>query len=140
MKPWFGYHIPSFTFPDLPPEKIFDRVAELAGLVEKAGFSLVTVMDHFYQIRGVGPETDPMLEAYTTLGGLAARTKKVRLATLVTGVTYRNPAMLAKMVTTLDVISGGRAVYGLGAAWNEDEHRGYGFEFPPIGEDRKSVV
>jgi F420-dependent oxidoreductase-like protein len=134
MKPWFGYHIPSFTFPDLPPEKIFDRVAELAGAVENAGFSLVTVMDHFYQIQGVGPETDPMLEAYTTLGGLAARTKKVRLATLVTGVTYRNPAMLAKMVTTLDVMSGGRAVLGLGAAWNEDEHRGYGFEFPPIGE------
>jgi F420-dependent oxidoreductase-like protein len=134
MKPWFGYHIPSFTFRDVPPEKTFDRVAELAQAAEKAGFSLVTVMDHFYQIGGVGPETDPMLEAYTTLGGLAARTKKVRLATLVAGVTYRNPAMLAKMVTTLDVISGGRAVLGLGAAWNEVEHRGYGFEFPPIKE------
>ena len=134
MKPWFGYHIVSFTFPNLPPEKTFDHVADLAVAAEKAGFSLVTVMDHFYQIHGVGPETDPMLEAYTTLGGLAARTKKVRLATLVTGVTYRNPAMLAKMATTLDVISGGRAVFGLGAAWNEDEHRGYGFEFPPIGE------
>jgi F420-dependent oxidoreductase-like protein len=134
MKPWFGYHIVSFTFPNLPSDKTFDHVAELAGAVENAGFSLVTVMDHFYQIQGVGPETDPMLEAYTTLGGLAARTKKVRLATLVTGVTYRNPAMLAKMATTLDVISGGRAVFGLGAAWNEDEHRGYGFEFPPIGE------
>jgi F420-dependent oxidoreductase-like protein len=134
MKPWFGYHIPSFTFRDVPPEKTFDRVAELAQAAEKAGFSLVTVMDHFYQIGGVGPETDPMLEAYTTLGGLAARTKKVRLATLVAGVTYRNPAMLAKIVTTLDVISGGRAVLGLGAAWNEVEHRGYGFEFPPIKE------
>lgn len=134
MKPWFGYHIPSFTFRDIPPEKTFDRVAELAQAAEKAGFSLVTVMDHFYQIGGVGPETDPMLEAYTTLGALAARTKKVRLATLVAGVTYRNPAMLAKMVTTLDVISGGRAVLGLGAAWNEVEHRGYGFEFPPIKE------
>src|SRR5438445_7383326 len=134
MKPWFGYHIPWFTFPDVPREKVFDRVADLAGSVEKAGFSLVTVMDHFYQIQGVGPETDPMLEASTTLGALAARTKKVRLATLVTGVTYRNPAMLAKMVTTLDVISGGRAVLGLGAAWNEDEHRGYGFEFPSAGE------
>src|SRR5438132_1389527 len=112
MKPWFGYHIPWFTFPDVPREKVFDRVAYLAGSVEKAGFSLVTVMDHFYQIQGVGPETDPMLEASTTLGALAARTKRVRLATLVTGVTYRNPAMLAKMVTTLDVISGGRAVLG----------------------------
>jgi F420-dependent oxidoreductase-like protein len=134
MKPWFGYHIPWFTFPDVPPDKVFDRVADLAVAAEQAGFSLVTVMDHFYQIHGVGPETDPMLEAYTTLGALAARTKKVRLATLVTGVTYRNPAMLAKMVTTLDVISGGRALFGLGAAWNEDEHRGYGFEFPPIRE------
>jgi F420-dependent oxidoreductase-like protein len=134
MQPWFGYHIPSFTFRDVPPEKTFDRVAELAQAAETAGFGLVTVMDHFYQIQGVGPETDPMFEAYTTLGALAARTKKVRLATLVTGVTYRNPAMLAKMVTTLDVISAGRAVLGLGAAWNEDEHRGYGFEFPPIRE------
>jgi F420-dependent oxidoreductase-like protein len=134
MRPWFGYHIVSFTFPDLPPNKTFGRVADLAGAAEKAGFSLVTVMDHFYQIQGVGPETDPMLEAWTTLGGLAARTKKVRLATLVTGVTYRNPAMLAKMVTTLDVVSGGRAVLGLGAAWNEDEHRGYGSDFPAIRE------
>lgn len=75
-----------------------------------------------------------MFEAYTTLGALAQSTSKVRLATLVTGVTYRNPAMLAKMATTLDVISGGRALFGLGAAWNEDEHRGYGFEFPPLKE------
>ena len=134
MTPWFGYHIPNYTFRDLPPEKTFDRVAELALAAENAGFSLVTVMDHLYQIAGVGPETDPMLEAWTTLGGLAARTKKVRLGTLVTGVTYRNPAMLAKMVTTLDVMSGGRAILGLGAAWNEDEHRGYGFEFPPVKE------
>src|SRR4051794_41232037 len=123
MKPWFGLHIPSFTFPDLPPERMFDRVVELACAAEDAGFGLVTVMDHFYQIQGVGPETDPMLEAYTTLGGLAARTKKVRLATLVTGVSYRNPAMLAKMATTLDVMSGGRAVFGLGGAWTGDEHR-----------------
>jgi F420-dependent oxidoreductase-like protein len=134
MKPWFGYHIPNFTFPDTPPEGIFEGVANLARAAEDAGFGLVTVMDHFYQIYGVGPETDPMLEAWTTLGALAARTTKVRLGTLVTGVTYRNPAMLAKMVTTLDVISGGRALLGLGAAWNEDEHRGYGVEFPPIPE------
>src|SRR4051794_21853987 len=134
MQPWFGYHIPSFTFRDVPPEKTFDRVAELAQAAETAGFGLVTIMDHFYQIQGVGPETDPMFEAYTTLGALAARTKKVRLATLVSGVTYRNPAMLAKMVTTLDVISGGRAGLGLGAAGDEEEHRGYGFDFPPIKE------
>jgi F420-dependent oxidoreductase-like protein len=134
MKPWFGYHIPNYTFHDRPPEGIFERIAELAQAAERSGFGLLTVMDHFYQITGVGPETDPMLEAWTTLGGLAARTTTIRLGTLVTGVTYRNPAILAKMVTTLDVVSGGRAILGLGAAWNEDEHRGYGVEFPPVRE------
>ena len=90
-------------------------------------------MDHFYQIRGIGPETEPMLEAWTTLAGLAAQTTRVRLSSLVTGVTYRNPALLAKAATTLDIISKGRAILGIGAAWNEDEHVGLGFEFPPIG-------
>ncbi len=126
--------MPNFTFPGADGKALFDRVVENARAAEAAGFDLVTVMDHFYQIRGVGPETDPMLEAYTTLGALAASTSRVKLATLVTGVTYRNPAMLAKMVTTLDVISKGRAILGIGAAWNEDEHVGYGFEFPPIAE------
>ena len=93
-------------------------------------------MDHFYQIRGVGPETEPMLEAYSTLAALAAQTSRVKLATLVTGVTYRNPALLVKQVTTLDVISKGRAILGIGAAWNEDEHKGYGIDFPP---DRRSA-
>jgi F420-dependent oxidoreductase-like protein len=109
-------------------------VAENAKAAENAGFDLVTVMDHFYQIRGIGPETEPMMEAYTTLSALATQTSRVKLGTLVTGVTYRNPALLAKMVTTLDVISKGRAILGIGAAWNEDEHIGYGFEFPPIKE------
>ncbi len=130
----FGFHMPSFTFAGTPDDKVFDRVIELAQAAENAGFDLVTVMDHFYQIRGVGPEEAAMLEAYTTLGAIAARTTKVRLGTLVSGVTYRNPAMLAKQVATLDVISKGRAILGIGAAWNEDEHRGYGFEFPPIGQ------
>ena len=134
MTVWFGYHMPTYTFPGASPEQLFDRVAELAIAAEDNGFSLVTVMDHFYQIQGVGPETDPMLEAYSTLSALSQRTKKVKLGTLVTGVTYRNPALLAKTVTTLDTLSKGRAVLGLGAAWNEDEHRGYGFEYPPIGE------
>lgn len=134
MPPFFGYHMPNFTFPDLAPEDRFDRVVQLAQAAEAAGFDAVTVMDHFYQIGGVGPPDEPMLEAYTTLGALAARTSRVRLATLVTGVTYRNPALLAKMVTTLDVISKGRAIFGIGAAWNEAEHAGYGIEFPPIGE------
>lgn len=131
---FFGYHMPSFSFPQLPPEKLFDHVADLACAAENAGFDLVTVMDHFYQIRGVGQETEPMLESYTTLGALAARTHRVKLGTLVTGVTYRNPAMLVKQVTTLDTISGGRAILGIGAAWNEDEHRGYGINFPRVGE------
>src|SRR3981081_3537136 len=129
----FGFHMPNYTFSGVPTDRVFDRVVGQAKAAEKAGFDLVTVRDHFYQIRGLGPETHPMMEAYTTLGALAASTSRVKLGTLVTGVTYRTPAMLAKMVTTLDVISKGRAILGLGAAWNEDEHKGYGFEFPPIG-------
>ncbi len=134
MRPWFGYHIPYYTYPDVPRERLFDHIVELACAAEHAGFSLVTVMDHFYQIRGVGQETDPMFESYSLLSAIAARTNRVRLGTLVTGVTYRNPAVLAKIVTTLDVISSGRAILGLGAGWNEDEHRGYGIPFPPVGE------
>jgi F420-dependent oxidoreductase-like protein len=130
----FGFHMPTFTFRGVPNEKLFDRVAHNAQAAENAGFDLVTVMDHLYQIRGIGPETEPMMEAYTTLSALATQTSRVKLGTLVTGVTYRNPALLAKMVTTLDVISKGRAIFGIGAAWNEDEHRGYGFEFPPIAQ------
>jgi F420-dependent oxidoreductase-like protein len=133
MAPFFGFHMPNYTYPEVPDDKLFDKIVEQAKAAEAAGFDLVTVMDHFYQIRGVGPETAPMLEAYTTLAALAANTSRVKLGTLVTGVTYRNPALLAKQVTTLDVISKGRAVLGIGAAWNEDEHGGYGFEFPPIG-------
>jgi F420-dependent oxidoreductase-like protein len=134
MAPLFGYHMPNFSFAEVPTQGLFDHVTRLTRAAEAAGFDLVTVMDHFYQIRGLGPETEPMLEAYTTLAGLAACTDRVRLGTLVTGVTYRNPALLAKMVTTLDVISRGRAILGIGAAWNADEHRGYGFDFPPTGE------
>jgi F420-dependent oxidoreductase-like protein len=134
VRPLFGYHLPNYTFPGVPPTGLFDHVAGLARRAEDAGFDLVTVMDHFYQIGGIGPEDAAMLEAYSMLAGIAARTDRIRLGALVTGVTYRNPALLAKTVTTLDVISGGRAVLGLGAAWNESEHRGYGFEFPRIGE------
>jgi F420-dependent oxidoreductase-like protein len=133
MAAFFGFHMPNFTFPGVPNDRLFDHVVKNAQSAEKAGFDLVTVMDHFYQIRGIGPETEPMMEAYTTLSALATQTSRVKLGTLVTGVTYRNPALLAKQVTTLDVISKGRAILGLGAAWNEDEHKGYGIEFPPIG-------
>jgi len=134
MKALFGFHMPNYTHKGTPYPELFDRVVEQAKAAEAAGFDLVTVMDHFYQIRGIGPATDPMLEAYTTLGALAASTSRVKLGTLVTGVTYRNPAILAKQVTTLDVISKGRAVFGIGAAWNDEEHMGYGIEFPPIGK------
>jgi F420-dependent oxidoreductase-like protein len=134
MAAFFGFHMPTFTFPGVPNDRLFDRVAENAKAAEKAGFDLVTVMDHLYQIRGIGPETEPMMEAYTTLSALATQTSRVKLGTLVTGVTYRNPALLVKQVTTLDVISKGRAIFGIGAAWNEDEHRGYGIEFPPIAQ------
>jgi F420-dependent oxidoreductase-like protein len=134
MTALFGFHMPNYTFPGVPADRMFDRVVKNAQAAEKAGFDLVTVMDHFYQIRGIGPETEPMMEAYTTLSALATQTSRVKLGTLVTGVTYRNPALLAKQVTTLDVISKGRAILGIGAAWNEDEHVGYGIEFPPIGQ------
>jgi len=134
MQPWFGLHLPNYTFPDTPAERLFDRIVEQARAAEDAGFSLVTVMDHLYQIQGIGPVNDPMLEGWSTLAALSRETTQVRLGTLVSGVTYRNPALLAKTATTLDVISGGRAIMGLGAAWNEEEHIGYGFEFPPIRE------
>lgn len=134
MAAFFGFHMPTFTFPGVTNDRLFDRVVENAKAAENTGFDLVTVMDHFYQIRGIGPETEPMMEAYTTLSALATQTSRVKLGTLVTGVTYRNPALLAKQVTTLDVISNGRAILGIGAAWNEDEHQGYGIEFPPISE------
>jgi F420-dependent oxidoreductase-like protein len=134
MSIWFGFHLPSYTHPGTPPERLFDRVVEQAKAAEEAGFGLVTVMDHLYQIQGVGQVDEPMLEGWLVLAALARETSRVRLGTLVTGVTYRNPALLAKQVTTLDTISGGRAILGIGAAWNDVEHEGYGFDFPPVGE------
>jgi F420-dependent oxidoreductase-like protein len=134
MRPWFGLHLPSYTFPDTPTEHLFDRIVEQAKAAEAAGFGMVSVMDHLYQIGGIGSNTDPMLEGWSVLAALSRETSSVRLGTLVTGVTYRNPAFLAKQVTTLDVLSGGRAVLGIGAAWNEEEHQGYGYPFPPIKE------
>jgi F420-dependent oxidoreductase-like protein len=129
-----GFQIPNFSFPGIPSEALFEQVASIAGRAESAGFDTVFVMDHFYQLPALGSPDQPMLEAYTLLGALAARTRRARLATLVTGNTYRNPALLAKIVTTLDVISGGRALLGIGAGWFEPEHIGYGFAFPPIRE------
>ena len=130
----FGLQIPNFTFADVPDREMFEHVADLAVAGEQAGFDSVWVMDHFWQLPPLGGPTQPMLEGYTLLGGLAARTRRVKLGTLVTGVTYRNPALLAKMVTTLDIVSSGRAMLGLGAAWYEEEHDAFGFDFPPAGE------
>jgi len=132
--PWFGLHLPLYTFPDTSSARLFDRVVEQARAAEANGFGVVTVMDHLYQIVGVGAEDEPMLEGWAVLNALARETSSVRLGTLVSGVTYRNPALLAKMVTTLDITSSGRAILGLGAAWNEDEHDGYGYDFPRVGE------
>jgi len=128
-----GLQIPSFTWPGGAPE-IGPTLTEIARTADSAGYDSIWVMDHFFQIRGVGAAEEPMLEAYTTLGFLAAHTQHARLGTLVTGVTYRYPGILAKIVTTLDVLSGGRAWLGIGAAWNEEEHVGLGVPFPPLAE------
>lgn len=130
----FGLQLPSFTFPGVPDDHMFDRVAEIATAAEDGGFDSFFVMDHFQQIGILGPPEEPMLEAYTLLGAVAARTLRIKLGTLVTGVTYRNPAVLAKMVTTLDVVSSGRAILGIGAAWNDKEATEYGYDWPPTGE------
>ncbi|MEV4702965.1 LLM class F420-dependent oxidoreductase [Actinoplanes sp. NPDC049316] len=129
-----GYQIPNFTHPGVPVEKLFDTVAAQARDAEAAGFDTVLVMDHFYQLPGIGAPENAMLEAYTTLGALASATSTIQLSTLVTGNTYRNPALLAKTVTTLDVVSKGRAILGIGAGWFEREHHDYGFEFGTFGQ------
>ncbi len=134
MKPWFSMHLPRYTFADTSSETIFDRIVEQAQTAEECGFAQVSVMDHLYQIPNIGTVVQPMLEGYSVLSALARETKRVRLGTMVTGVTYRNPALLAKQVTTLDVISGGRAMLGIGAAWFEAEHAGFGYDFPPVRE------
>src|SRR2546430_4034778 len=128
-----GLQIPDFTTPDGPPRLGAD-LATVARTADEGGFEFIAVMDHFFQIRGVGPAEREMLEAYTTLGYLAACTSRAKLLTLVTGAVYRHPGVLAKIVTTLDVLSGGRAWLGIGAAWNEEESRGLGIPFPPVAE------
>ena len=124
----FGVQLPNFSGFD--PADLFDHVAGLATAAEEAGFDSVWVMDHFFQLPPLGGPDQPMLEAYTLLGALAARTRRVQLGTLVTGVTYRSPGVLAKIVTTLDVISRGRAILGIGGAWYDAEHQGLGIDYP----------
>jgi F420-dependent oxidoreductase-like protein len=130
----FGLQLPSFSFAGVPDDRRFDQIVEFARAGDETGFESLWVMDHFWQLPPLGGPDQPILEAYTLLGALATRTERILLGTLVTGVTYRNPAMLAKIVTTLDVISHGRAVLGIGAAWYEEEHEGLGFDYPPDRE------
>lgn len=129
-----GYQIPNFTYPDRDAATVFDTVARQAVEADASGFDTVLVMDHFYQLPMLGDPEDFMLEAYTLLGALAPITSRVRLGTLVTGNTYRHPAVLAKAVTTLDVVSQGRAQLGIGAGWYELEHRAYGIDFGTFSE------
>ena len=124
-----GYQIPNFTYPDTTPVQLFDLVARQAREADTSGFDTVLVMDHFYQLPMLGAPEEFMLECYTLLAALARETSTVRLSALVTGNTYRNPAVLAKIVTTLDVVSGGRAQLGIGAGWFELEHNAFGIEF-----------
>jgi F420-dependent oxidoreductase-like protein len=123
-----GLHIPNFSY-GTGVEQLFPTVIAQAREAESAGFDSVFVMDHFYQLPMLGSPDQPMLEAYTALGALATATERVQLGTLVTGNTYRNPTLLAKVITTLDVVSAGRAVLGIGTGWFELEHDELGFEF-----------
>ncbi|HEY3611790.1 MAG TPA: LLM class F420-dependent oxidoreductase [Pseudonocardiaceae bacterium] len=128
-----GLQIPDFTWPGGPAE-LGPTLARIASTADQAGFEYIAVMDHFFQIRAVGPSEHDMLEAYTTLGFLAGHTTRARLLTLVTGAIYRYPGVLAKIITTLDVLSQGRGMLGIGAGWNEEESRGLGIPFPPVKE------
>jgi F420-dependent oxidoreductase-like protein len=126
-------HNPSFTYPG-GPENIAPTLAATARAAEEGGAAQFTLMDHWFQIASIGAPREPMLEGYTALGYVAAQTERMRLGLLVTGVTYRHPGLLAKIVTTLDVLSQGRAQLGIGAAWFEEEHAALGVPYPPIAE------
>jgi F420-dependent oxidoreductase-like protein len=124
-----GYQIPNFTYPGVAPEGLFATVRQQATEADASGFDTVLVMDHFYQLAGLGQPNQEMIECYTLLSALAQHTSRTRLSSLVTGNTYRHPSLLAKTVTALDVVSGGRAQLGIGAGWFELEHQALGFEF-----------
>src|SRR6195952_5671592 len=126
-------HCANLTWPG-GPAALGSTLAEVAQVADQGGVSTLTMMDHYFQMEQLGGPPEPMLEGYTSLGFLAGQTSDVELGLLVTGVTYRHPGLLAKIVTTLDVLSGGRAELGIGAAWYEREHRGLGVPFPPTAE------
>jgi F420-dependent oxidoreductase-like protein len=128
-----GLQVPNFTWPG-GPAALTETLRSIARAADEGGFASLWVMDHFFQIPPVGPAETDMLEGYSALSYLAAVTRRVRLGTMVTGVTYRHPGVLVKTATTLDVLSGGRGMLGIGAAWFEREHKGLGVPFPPLGE------
>jgi len=128
-----GLQVPNFTWPG-GQANLGDTFGLIAERAERAGLYSMWVMDHFFQIRGVGPSENEMLEGWSALAFAAGRTNRIKLGTMVTGVTYRHPGILVKTATTLDVLSHGRAYLGIGAAWNEEEHRGLGVPFPPLAE------
>ena len=128
-----GLHIPVFTWP-VDPDELGIRLGEIVSTADEVGFDRISVMDHVFQIPSRGPAELEMLEAYTTLGFIAANTSSAKLLALCTAVVYRDPGLLAKAVTTLDVVSGGRAMLGIGAAWNGEEAAGLGLFFPGTGE------
>jgi F420-dependent oxidoreductase-like protein len=129
----FGLQVPSFTYPG-GTTAIGPTLERIVRTADEVGFDSLWVMDHFFQIRSVGPAEEPMLEGWTALGWMAALTKRVRLGLMVGGIHYRYPGLWVKAATTLDVLSGGRAWLGIGAAWNQQESEGLGFPFPPLGE------
>src|SRR5262249_54873486 len=128
-----GISVATFDSPN-GPACLGPDLAAVARTADELGFDALAVMDHYFQIRLNGPPEDPMLEGYTALAYMAAVTRRIKLGTLVTGVHYRHPGLLAKIVTTLDVLSGGRAFLGIGAGWNADESHGLGVPFPPLKE------
>lgn len=128
-----GLQVPNFTYPE-GQSRLGDDFGAIAQRAERAGFYSLWVMDHFFQIRMVGPAENEMLEGWSALAFAAGRTNHIRLGTMVTGVTYRHPGLLVKTATTLDVLSHGRAYFGVGAAWNDEEHAGLGVPFPPLSE------
>ena len=128
-----GLHVASFSWPDSPTATAA-TLSEVAAVADQGGFASLSVMDHFFQLEMIGGAREPMLEGYTTLGYLAGVTERIRLGLLVTGVTYRHPGILAKIVTTLDVLSKGRGELGIGAAWYDREHEGLGIPYPDLSE------
>src|ERR1700712_5510410 len=126
-------HFPNFTFPG-EPATLSGLLADTAKAADEGGVTTMTLMDHWFQMEQRAPATDPMLEGYTSLGFIAGQTTNLKLGLLVTGVTYRHPGLLAKIITTLDVLSKGRAFLGIGAAWYEREHNALGVHYPPLKE------